>query len=238
MTLKRLNTRVDRLGWDRTRIARGIRRLEDLARVEELARSASREAEVSFSDGEVYLEREIPRARHVEFQILADAQGKVVHLFERECSLQRRHQKIVEESPSPALDDGLRRQMASAAVTASRALGYQNAGTVEFLLEVDDRDRPLGFYFLELNARIQVEHPITEVLTGEDLVGWQLRLASGESLPERLDELERRGHALECRLCAEAPGVRRRAAMPELLRASLPASFPQPGVLQSPAKRP
>ena len=184
---------------------RGIRRVDNASQIEQLAQSASREALKFFGDGEVYLEKEISRARHVEFQILADTHGKVVELGERDCSIQRRYQKVVEESPSPILEPELRRKMADAALRAARAIGYQNAGTIEFLLEMDVRGRPQGFYFLEVNARIQVEHPVTELLTGEDLVGWQIRIAAGERLPDRLDTLEPRGHAIECRVCAERP---------------------------------
>ena len=194
---------------------RGIRRLEDARDVERVAEAASREAANFFGHGEVYLEREVPRARHVEFQILADQQGKIVQLSERDCSIQRRHQKIIEESPSPALDDVLRQKMADAAVRVAREVKYENAGTVEFLLETDPRGRPGEFYFLEINARLQVEHPVTEVLTGEDLVEWQLRIASGESLPDTLEEAAPRNHAIECRICAENP----------------PKFFPSAGVL-------
>jgi acetyl/propionyl-CoA carboxylase alpha subunit len=184
---------------------RGIRRVESAARLEEMARAASREAASFFADGEVYLEQEIAAARHVEVQILADLAGGVAHLFERECSIQRRHQKLIEETPSPALDLRLREEITRAAVSAAKALGYRNAGTVEFLLELDGEEKPRGFYFLELNARIQVEHPITEAVTGEDLVAWQLRIAAGEPLAPRLEGIEPRGHAIECRLCAETP---------------------------------
>ena len=184
---------------------RGIRRVDEGMPIEKLARAASREALSAFADGEVYLERLVKRTRHVEFQILADRGGRIAQLGERDCSVQRRHQKIIEESPSPVLGPDLRRKMADAAVRAARAVGYQNAGTVEFLVELDSGRRPKAFYFLEINARIQVEHPVTEFVTGEDLLAWQLRIARGESLPPDLTDIETRGHAIECRICAEKP---------------------------------
>lgn len=161
---------------------------------------AASEARSAFGDGAVYLEKFLERPRHVEIQVLADAHGNTVHLFERECSLQRRHQKIIEESPSPALNPGLREAMGQAAINAARAAGYVNAGTVEFLL--DDRGR---FYFLEVNTRLQVEHPVTEMITGIDLVREQIRIAAGEPLSYRQEEIKARGHAIECRIYAEDP---------------------------------
>jgi acetyl-CoA carboxylase biotin carboxylase subunit len=159
-----------------------------------------REAKSAFGDESVYLEKYIEEPRHVEFQVLADNAGATFHLFERECSIQRRHQKIVEESPSPALDPDLRARMAETAKKAMRAAGYNNAGTVEFLL---DKDR--NFYFLEVNARLQVEHPVTELVTGVDLVRWQILIAAGEKLTLRQEDLRQRGHAIECRIYAEDP---------------------------------
>jgi len=172
-------------------------------RPEELAdavESASREAESAFGDETVYLEKFLSRPRHVEFQVLADSEGNTVHLFERECSVQRRHQKIVEETPSPALNPELRRKMGEAAVTAAKAADYLSAGTVEFLL--DERG---DFYFLEVNTRIQVEHPITEMTVGVDLVKEQIRIAAGFPLPFTQADLVPRGHAVECRIYAEDP---------------------------------
>ncbi|MBD3414754.1 MAG: acetyl-CoA carboxylase biotin carboxylase subunit [Candidatus Aminicenantes bacterium] len=159
-----------------------------------------REAKSAFGDESVYLEKCIQKPRHVEFQILADNYGNIVHLFERECSIQRRHQKIIEESPSQALDDELRNQMGEVAKKVIQATGYNNAGTVEFLL---DKDR--NFYFLEVNARLQVEHPVTELITGLDIVQHQIAIAAGEKLNMEQDSLSQNGHAIECRIYAEDP---------------------------------
>ncbi|MEQ1574653.1 MAG: biotin carboxylase N-terminal domain-containing protein [Vicinamibacterales bacterium] len=164
---------------------------------------ARREALAAFGDGTLYVERLINRPRHVEFQVFGDDHGHVVHLFERECSIQRRHQKVVEESPSPALTAGLRRRMADAAVALTRAAGYQNAGTVEFLLE--GTGDATAFYFLEMNTRLQVEHPVTELAVGVDLVHAQLLVAAGEPLPWTQEALAQRGHTIEVRVYAEDP---------------------------------
>jgi len=179
---------------------KGMRRVD---RPEELADAVARagsEAKAAFSDDRVYLEKCVQEPRHVEVQILADDHGQVVHLFERECSIQRRHQKIIEEAPSPALDDELRERMCAAAVAVARQAGYRNAGTVEFLL-----DGSGAFYFMEVNARLQVEHPVTEAICGVDLVRAQLRVAAGEPLGFEQSDLTRRGWALECRIYAEDP---------------------------------
>ncbi len=177
---------------------RGMRLVSDSAELDEAVGAARREAAAAFGDGTVFLERYVPDPRHVEVQILGDVHGDVVHLFERECSIQRRYQKIVEESPSPAVDGELRRALAAAAVTAGQAVGYTGAGTVEFVL-----DRDGSFYFLEMNTRLQVEHPVTEQVTGLDLVELQLRIAEGEPLPPEVREATISGHAIEVRLYAE-----------------------------------
>jgi acetyl-CoA carboxylase biotin carboxylase subunit len=179
---------------------KGMRIVGDEAGLEAALEAGRREAKSAFGDDSVYLEKCLEGPRHVEFQVLADNRGRTVHLFERECSIQRRHQKILEESPSPALDPGLRREMGETAVRAMRAAGYTNAGTVEFLL---DRDR--RFYFLEVNARLQVEHPVTELVTGIDLVRQQILIASGADLAFEQEDLTQRGHAIECRVYAEDP---------------------------------
>jgi len=179
---------------------KGIRIVRSPADIREACVSAAREAKAAFGDGTVYLEKFFEKARHVEFQILADRYGQVVHVLERECSVQRRHQKIIEETPSPALDDSLRERMGQAAVAAAKASGYVNAGTVEFLL-----DRSGKFYFLEVNTRLQVEHPITEMITGIDLVRQQLEIAAGGALSLKQAQIVGRGHAIECRIYAEDP---------------------------------
>jgi acetyl-CoA carboxylase biotin carboxylase subunit len=164
-----------------------------------VARARS-EAASSFGDDRLYLEKAIPRPRHVEIQVLADQHGHAVHLFERECSIQRRHQKVIEESPSPFLTPELRAEMGAAAVALARRVGYLGAGTLEFLLDMDRRA-----YFLEMNTRLQVEHPVTEMVTGVDLVKLQISVARGEPLPFSQEDLVQRGHAIECRVYAEDP---------------------------------
>ena len=162
--------------------------------------SASSEARRAFSDGSIYLEKYLSRPRHVEFQIVADQHGHVVHLFERECSIQRRHQKIIEETPSPIMTPELRQRMGAAAVAVAKASGYVNAGTVEFLV-----DQQGNFYFLEVNTRLQVEHPVTEMITGLDIVRIQMEVASGSPLSLTQENIRSRGHAIECRIYAEDP---------------------------------
>ena len=182
---------------------KGMRVVRADADAPELIASARREAEAAFGDGTLYVERLIERPRHVEIQVFGDTHGSVVHLFERECSLQRRHQKVIEESPSPALTPAVRERMGAAAVAAARAAGYYNAGTIEFLLEGEgDAAR---FYFLEMNTRLQVEHPVTEAVAGVDLVQAQFIVAAGQPLPWTQDALVQRGHAVECRVYAEDP---------------------------------
>src|SRR5574341_2684702 len=155
--------------------------------------SARREAESAFGDGAVYLEKLVLGARHIEIQLLADEHGNVIHLGERECSIQRRHQKLVEEAPSPVVDEDLRQKMGAIAVTAAKAVNYCSAGTMEFVL---DKDR--NFYFLEMNTRLQVEHPVTEMVTGIDIVQEQIRVAAGLPLSFRQEDIKQRGHAIEC----------------------------------------
>jgi acetyl-CoA/propionyl-CoA carboxylase biotin carboxyl carrier protein len=179
---------------------RAVDRLEDL---EEALGAARREAESAFGDGTLYVERRLIAPRHIEVQVLGDEHGTVLHIGERECSLQRRHQKVIEEAPSPVVSADLRARLGAAAVAAARAAGYVNAGTVEFLLD-GERDEA-AFYFLEMNTRLQVEHPITESVYGCDLVHLQFEIAEGRPLTLRQDDLVPRGHAVECRLYAEAP---------------------------------
>jgi acetyl-CoA carboxylase biotin carboxylase subunit len=182
---------------------KGMRLVDSDEDAREQIPAARRESAAAFGDDTLYVERVVPRPRHVEVQIFADAHGHAVHLFERECSIQRRHQKIIEESPSPALSPALRNRMGEAAVDAARACGYRNAGTIEFLLEGEGDDA--HFYFLEMNTRLQVEHPVTEAVTGVDLVRAQLAVAAGEPLPWTQQSLTTRGHAIECRIYAEDP---------------------------------
>ncbi len=179
---------------------KGMRIVHAESELEQSIESAKREAKSAFGNDSVFLEQYIDKPRHIEFQILADQHGHVIHLFERECSIQRRHQKIIEETPSPVMTPKLRETMGKAAVAAAKAVGYTNAGTIEFMV-----DGKQNFYFMEMNTRLQVEHPITEATTGIDLVKWQLRIASGMELTMKQKDLTQRGHALECRIYAEDP---------------------------------
>ncbi|MFF6951945.1 biotin carboxylase N-terminal domain-containing protein [Streptomyces iakyrus] len=181
---------------------KGMRLVRDLTRLEEEIVSARREARASFGDDTLLVERWIDRPRHIEIQVLADGHGNVVHLGERECSLQRRHQKIIEEAPSVLLDEETRSAMGEAAVQAARSCGYRGAGTVEFIVPGND---PSSYYFMEMNTRLQVEHPVTELVTGLDLVEWQLRVAAGEPLAFTQEDVRLTGHAVEARICAEDP---------------------------------
>jgi acetyl-CoA carboxylase biotin carboxylase subunit len=181
---------------------RGMRLVHEPEQLADALESARAEAASVFGDAHVFLERYFDRARHVEVQVLGDGRGRLVHLFERECSIQRRHQKIIEESPSPAVSPATRRAMTDAALALARAVDYENAGTVEFLLDEDGR-----FYFLEMNTRLQVEHPVTEMVADVDLAAWQIRIAGGEALDFTQDDVTQRGHAIECRVYAEDPAL-------------------------------
>ncbi|KKK99712.1 hypothetical protein LCGC14_2630000, partial [marine sediment metagenome] len=180
---------------------RGIRFVHNEATLRSSFKQAQHEAEIAFKDGRLFMEKCIENFRHIEVQILGDAYGNVIHLFERECSLQRLRQKVIEETPAFNLAPKLREEICAASVRLAREVGYQNAGTVEFMLDLDTNN----FYFLEVNARIQVEHPITEMVTGVDLVKWQLKLAAGEPLTLKQRDIQQRGHCIECRINAEDP---------------------------------
>ncbi|HSG45549.1 MAG TPA: acetyl-CoA carboxylase biotin carboxylase subunit [Anaerolineales bacterium] len=179
---------------------KGMREVKSIDEMPALLESARREAESAFGNGNVYLEKLVEGARHIEIQVLADMEGNVIHLGERECSLQRRHQKLLEEAPSSALSDELRNQMGSVAVKAAQAVNYVNAGTIEFLLDKDN-----NYYFLEMNTRLQVEHPVTEMVTGIDIVKEQIRIARGRALSYTQEDVKFNGHAIECRINAEDP---------------------------------
>jgi acetyl-CoA carboxylase biotin carboxylase subunit len=181
---------------------RGMRLAHNAVSFQKEFAAASNEALKAFGNGDVYVEKFIEEPRHIEFQILADEHGEVIHLGERDCSIQRRHQKVIEEAPSPFMTPELRAEMGDAAVKAARACDYWNAGTIEFLV-----DKNRNFYFIEMNTRIQVEHPVTEEVTGIDLIKEQLRLAYGDKLKMRQSDIKIKGHAIECRVCAENPGM-------------------------------
>ncbi len=184
---------------------KGMRRVDQPDDFAAALASARREAEASFGDGAVLVEKYMAKPRHIEVQVFGDSHGNAVHLFERDCSLQRRHQKVIEEAPAPGMTPEMRAAMGEAAVKAALAIGYCGAGTVEFIADVSEGLRPDRFFFMEMNTRLQVEHPVTEAITGLDLVEWQLRVASGEALPKRQDELSINGWAFEARLYAEDP---------------------------------
>ncbi len=179
---------------------RGMRAAHNEVSLRSSFRSARAEAEAAFKDGTLYVERLIERPRHVEVQLVGDRKGNIIHFWERDCSLQRRNQKLIEESPSPHIGTRTRTKLCNAAVRLAKAAGYYSAGTCEFLVDEDE-----NFYFMEINARIQVEHPVTELVTGHDLVQWQIRIAAGESLKLRQDQIKASGVAIECRINAESP---------------------------------
>lgn len=205
-SMDQLHSEAERIGYPLLIKARsggggrGIRRVNQTDELENAYLSARAEAQSAFGDGEVYMEKLLQDVKHIEVQLLCDAHGNVVTLGERECSMQRLHQKLIEESPSPAVDPQLREKMLDAAVRAAKAVGYEGVGTVEFLLTQDKQ-----FYFMEMNTRLQVEHPVTEMVTGVDLVKWQIRVAAGLDLPFAQRDVAQRGHAIECRINAENP---------------------------------
>ena len=184
---------------------RGMRQVASPEALPAALRSARREAQSSFGDDRLMVERFIGKARHIEVQVLADAHGACMHLFERDCSLQRRHQKVVEEAPAPGMSPQMRQAMGEVAVRLAQAIGYRGVGTVEFIADVSEGLRPDRFWFMEMNTRLQVEHPVTEAITGLDLVEQQLRVAAGEPLGFAQDDLRLQGHAVEVRICAEDP---------------------------------
>jgi len=185
---------------------RAVEKSEDFT---EALASCQREAKNSFGDQAVLIEKYVQRPRHIEIQVFGDTQGHCVYLMERDCSVQRRHQKVLEEAPAPGMSEALRKQMGEAAVAAARAVNYVGAGTVEFIVEQRDNKSTgqvdMHFFFMEMNTRLQVEHPVTEAVTGLDLVEWQLRVASGEPLPLKQEQIKLNGHAIEARICAETP---------------------------------
>ncbi len=198
---------------------KGMRAVEKTADFKDALVSCKREAASSFGDDHCLIEKLIVKPRHVEIQVFADSHGNAAYLFERDCSLQRRHQKVIEEAPAPNMPEDLRAEMGKAAVDAAKAIGYQGAGTVEFLLDASG-----AFYFMEMNTRLQVEHPVTEMITGEDLVEWQLRVADGEKLPKAQEELTINGHAFEIRLYAEDPHNDFLPATGKLVHMRMPAA--------------
>ncbi|WP_374377542.1 acetyl-CoA carboxylase biotin carboxylase subunit [Dongia sp.] len=198
---------------------RGMRKVDAAVDFAASLESAQREAQSAFGDGAVLIEKYLTRPRHIEVQVFADNHGNTVHLYERDCSLQRRHQKVIEEAPAPGMTDAVRKRMTDAAIAAARAIDYRGAGTVEFIAEGDNLD---NFYFMEMNTRLQVEHPVTEMVTGLDLVEWQLRVAAGEKLPKAQAEIALCGHAFEARICAEDPARGYRPETGRLIHFSVP----------------
>ncbi len=202
---------------------KGMRRVDDPGQFEAALGGAQREAARSFGDDRVLVEKFVTQPRHVEIQVFADSHGNAVHLFERDCSLQRRHQKVIEEAPAPGMTDAVRSAMGKAAVNAALAIGYRGAGTVEFIADGSAGLRADGFFFMEMNTRLQVEHPVTEMITGQDLVEWQLRVAAGEPLPLAQDDIAITGHSVEARLYAENPAKGFLPSTGTLHRLRLPA---------------
>jgi 3-methylcrotonyl-CoA carboxylase alpha subunit len=208
---ERLQTEADSIGYPVLIKAvaggggKGMRKVNASAEFQEMLASCKREAAASFGDDRVLIEKYVERPRHIEVQVFGDRQGNVVHLFERDCSLQRRHQKVIEEAPAPGMDEAVRAAVCAAAVKAAKAVDYVGAGTIEFIADASQGLRADRIWFMEMNTRLQVEHPVTEEITGQDLVEWQLRVASGKPLPLRQDELAIEGWAMEARLYAEDP---------------------------------
>jgi len=201
---------------------RGIREVSRAEDFKDQLVSAQREAQAAFGNDAVLIERLVQRPRHIEVQVFGDKHGEVVHLFERDCSLQRRRQKVIEEAPAPGMTHEVRAAMTEAALKLAKAVAYENAGTVEFIVDGAGPLRPDGFWFLEMNTRLQVEHPVTEMVTGQDLVEWQFRVAAGEKLPKRQNQLVITGHAVEARVCAEDPSAGFRPSVGRLKRLKLP----------------
>ncbi|MDX2238837.1 MAG: biotin carboxylase N-terminal domain-containing protein [Hyphomonadaceae bacterium] len=201
---------------------RGIREVNTADEFSAQLQSAQREAQAAFGDARVLIEKLVQRPRHIEVQVFGDGYGGLVHLFERDCSLQRRRQKVIEEAPAPGMTDAVRAAMTEAALKVARAVNYENAGTVEFIVDGNGPLRPDGFWFMEMNTRLQVEHPVTESVTGVDLVDWQLRVAAGEKLPLTQDQITLTGHAVEARICAEDPSEGFRPSVGRLRTLSLP----------------
>jgi len=237
-----LNREADRIGYPVLLKAsaggggKGMRIVERSADFPEALASCQREAIASFGDDRVLVEKYLTRPRHIEIQVFADSHGNCVHLFERDCSVQRRHQKVLEEAPAPGMTGERRRAMGEAAVAAARAVGYVGAGTVEFIAEESRNGEDGAFYFMEMNTRLQVEHPVTEMITGTDLVEWQLRVAAGQPLPRRQEQLAIHGHAIEARVYAENPdkgflpsiGTLRHLRTPAVVEFGLGARLPSP----------
>jgi 3-methylcrotonyl-CoA carboxylase alpha subunit len=203
---------------------KGMRKVNASGEFQEMLGSCKREAAASFGDDRVLIEKYVERPRHIEVQVFGDTHGNVVHLFERDCSLQRRHQKVIEEAPAPGMDETTRAAVCEAAVKAARAVDYVGAGTVEFIADASAGLRPDRIWFMEMNTRLQVEHPVTEAITGQDLVEWQLRVASGEALPKRQDELAIDGWAMEARIYAEDPAHEFLPSTGRLERFEMPVS--------------
>jgi 3-methylcrotonyl-CoA carboxylase alpha subunit len=212
-SLERLKKEADAIGYPVLIKAvaggggKGMRKVDAAEDFEASLEGCRREAKASFSNDEVLLEKWITSPRHIEVQVFGDSHGNVVHLFERDCSLQRRHQKVIEEAPAPGMDEATRTQICAAAVRAAKAVKYEGAGTIEFIADASEGLRADRIFFMEMNTRLQVEHPVTEEITGVDLVEWQLRVASGEAIPVRQEDLAINGHAIEARLYAEDPSI-------------------------------